>query len=317
MRRFLLERAVFALILVLVVPPLGFLLMTLAPGDATYEAVLAGTSAPGIARERDALHLDRSSLSRLGQWARGALRFDFGTSYRYQRPVAPLVAERAANTAILGVTALAVATIIGIPFGVLGANHRVVRGAIATGSTILLSLPPLVLALLLAYVAARTEWLPVGGMSDPLRPEWLPRSLDLARHLVVPAASLALPMAARLERLQARALGDTLGRPFVLAALARGLSQRRVLWRHAVPHALISVVAVYGLVVASLLSGSLAVEIVTAWPGLGRLTYEALVSRDAALAAGCATAAVMLVAVATLVSDVALAVIDPRLGEHE
>ena len=127
--------------------------------------------------------------------------------------------------------------------------------------------------------------------------------------------ALALPIAASLERLQSQAMHDALGEPSVRAALARGCSVRRVVWRHALRLSLKPVLAIYGVIVGSVLSGSFAVEIVTSWPGLGALMYEGLVSRDLYLVAGCAAAGSAFLALGILFSDIALALADPRVEE--
>jgi len=137
-------------------------------------------------------------------------------------------------------------------------------------------------------------------------------TVDLLWHLVVPATALALPIAAMFERVQSQSMADVIGQPYVLAALARGVPRSRVVWRDALRPALRPVAAVYGLVVGALFSGSFAVEVVTAWPGLGRLMLEALRARDLYLVAGCAAAGSVFLALGTLVSDMALAAIDPR-----
>jgi peptide/nickel transport system permease protein len=131
----------------------------------------------------------------------------------------------------------------------------------------------------------------------------------------VPVLALALPIAATFERLQAQALADTVRQPFVLATFARGVSERRVVWRDALKAALGPVAAMYGLVIGSLLSGSFVVEMVTAWPGLGRLMLDALRARDTYLVAGCAAAGTMFLAVGTLVSDAASVLVNPRIAE--
>jgi peptide/nickel transport system permease protein len=137
-------------------------------------------------------------------------------------------------------------------------------------------------------------------------------TLDLARHLIVPAAALALPLAAMFERLQSQAIGETIREPFVVATLARGVPRGRLVWRSALKPALRPIASVYGLVVGTLLSGSFAVEIMTAWPGLGRLMLDALTSRDVYLVAGCAAAGSIFLAIGALVSDALLAAVDPR-----
>jgi peptide/nickel transport system permease protein len=139
---------------------------------------------------------------------------------------------------------------------------------------------------------------------------------DVAWHLPVPVVALALPIAAMIERLLAQSMAETIDAPFILCAEARGVPRERLVWRHALPVALRPVAAVYGLIIGTLLSGSFMVEIITAWPGLGRLTYDALRGRDVFLVAGCAAAGAVFLALGSLVSDVAQAWLDPRGQER-
>jgi peptide/nickel transport system permease protein len=177
-------------------------------------------------------------------------------------------------------------------------------------------MPPLLTSLFLIFVAARTGWMPIAGMRSPGEsPTGL--TLDLLRHLIVPAGALALPLAAMFERLQAQAMAQTIGEPFVLATLARGVPRSRVVWRDALKASLRPVAAVYGLVVGTLLSGSFVVEVITAWPGLGRLMLDALRARDVFLVAGCAGAGSIFIALGSLLSDAALALVDPRAASSD
>ena len=178
----------------------------------------------------------------------------------------------------------------------------------------LLSLPPLLTSLFLIFIAARTGWMPIAGMRSAGEPS-TGLTLDLLRHLIVPAGALALPLAAMFERLQAQAMSEAITRPFVTAALARGVPRMRIVWRGALKAALQPVAAIYGLVIGSLLSGSFVVEVITAWPGLGSLMLQALRTRDVFLVAGCAGAGALFLACGTLVSDLALATLDPRARE--
>jgi peptide/nickel transport system permease protein len=320
---YLLRRALVAVLLMFIVSSGALLLAELAPGDFTVELARPGVSAETMARERARLGLDQPLLTQYLTWLRRVVRLDLGTSLRYGRPVAGLVAERAANTALLAVAALALATIVGIGLGVIsGSRPRerltvLIRAAAIVG----ISLPPLLTSLLLAFAAARTGWFPIGGMTSVAGletglldgPGALARMADLMWHLALPALALALPIGASLERMQSQAMVETLGEPFVTAARARGIPERRVLWKHALRVAIRPVAGVYGLIAGSLLSGSFAVEIVASWPGLGRLTYEALTARDVYLVAGCAAAGSAFLAVGSLLSDVILAWADPRI----
>jgi peptide/nickel transport system permease protein len=314
---YLARRLAFALILVLVVSSGALLLARLAPGDITSEGASTGVSRQARAAERARLGLDRPPGEQYLEWLGRVARFDFGTSLMYGRPVADLVGERARNTALLAAVALALATAVGLPLGVLAGSARRPPWAalVRAASLAALSLPSLVTSLLLVFVAARTGWFPIGGMTSASAAvsgwgAWLG---DLARHLVVPSTALALPIAAVLERLQAQAMAETLGEPFVHAAAARGTSRRRLIWRAALRPALRPVVAVYGVILGSLLSGSFVVEIVTSWPGLGRLMYDGLRARDLYLVAGCAAAGGAFLAAGGLLSDIVLMFVDPRL----
>jgi peptide/nickel transport system permease protein len=314
------RRAVFAVFLVFAVSSASLLLASLAPGDYVTGSVGFHVSAEAREAARARLGLDRSVGAQYRDWLIRAAHFDFGRSLQYDRPVADLIPERAANTAILALSALLVATLVGLPLGVITGSHEgrtggkgriggIVAGAIRAASLMLISLPPLLTSLFLVFAAARTGLLPVGGMTSS-------SGGDLLSHMVVPVAALALPLAAMFERLQSQAMSEIVGQPFVIATLGRGVPLSRVIWRDALKNALRPVASVYGLVIGTLLSGSFAVEAITAWPGLGTLMLNALRARDVYLVAGCAAAGSIFLAAGTLLSDAALALVDPRAARH-
>jgi peptide/nickel transport system permease protein len=315
--RYLARRLAFAVVLVATVSSASFVLARLAPGDYVTGTLGAHASSELIARERARLGLDKSLAAQYRDWAAAALRLDFGRSMLYDRPVGDLIPERAANTAILALAALLFATVVGIPLGIVTGSRRggALAGIVRATSIVLLSMPPLLTSLALVFVAARTGWLPIAGMRSSTGADDN-AVLDLVRHLIVPALAIGLPLAATLERLQAQAMSDTIGQPFVLAAAARGLPRSRVVWRGALKAALRPVAAMYGLMIGTLLSGSFAVEVITAWPGLGSLMLQALRARDIYLVAGCAGAGALFLALGTMASDVGLAMVDPRASER-
>ncbi len=319
MIRFLLRRLAFALLLVIAVSSAALLLTRLAPGDLTSE--LGPRARPeDIARARERFDLNRSPLAQLGGWAARAARFDFGDSFLYDRPVSPLIRRAAGNTAVLAVTALLLATLLGIPLGIVTGSRRGALAAFIRGvSLVCLSIPPLLTSLLLVFLASRTGWLPSGGMTSvaAIDAGWSTWILDVARHLPLPALALALPLAATFERLQAQAMAETIHQPFVVAALARGVTWRQLLIDHAWRASLRSMCAIYGLAIGALLSGSFVVEYVTAWPGLGRLMYEALRARDIYLVAGCAAMGGIFLAFGSVVADLLLFAADPRIREAQ
>ncbi|HEY2908368.1 MAG TPA: ABC transporter permease [Vicinamibacterales bacterium] len=315
MTAYLARRLLFALFLVFAVSSSAMILARIAPGDYVTEALGPGAHPDALAQARARYGLDRSVFAQYGDWLSHAVRFDFGRSMANDRPVGELIPERAANTALLAVSALTLATLIGIPLGIISGSRQggLLTTTIRALSIVLLSMPPLLTSLFLVFLAARTGWLPIGGMRSAGAPTGL--TLDLIRHLIVPATALALPLAAMFERLQSQAIAETIGQPFVLATLARGVPRSRVIWRDALKAALRPIASVYGLVVGTLLSGSFAVEIMTSWPGLGRLMLDALVARDVYLVAGCAAVGSVFLAAGTLLSDALLAAVDPRATE--
>ena len=312
--RFVVRRAAGGLAFALVVASLSMWLARLSPGDATTREAIAMTVEQRTAMRAE-LGLDQPLLTQYGRWLSGLARFDLGRSSLFKRPVADLVGERALNTALLAVAALVVASLVGIPLGrYTGASQTALARAVRAASVAVLSLPPLLGALLLVLLAAQTGWLPVGGMTSGglTGTAWL---TDLAWHLPVPVLALALPLAATLERVQSRAMAEAIGRPFVDASRARGLSRARTLRVHAWPASLAPVLGIYGVLVGALFSGSFVVEVVTSWPGLGRLLFDALLARDVWLVAGCGAAGAVSLAVATTMADVMHAALDPRLLE--
>lgn len=319
MLRFLARRLLFAVFLVVAVSSAALFLTRLAPGDVT--AQLGPFASPSeIASTRARFDLDRAPAVQWAVWAARASRFDFGNSFLYNRPVRGLIGRAAANTAALAVVALAAATLIGIPLGMFtGSRHGVAAGLVRAMSLVCISIPPLLTSLLLVFIASRTRWFPAGGMTsvDALDMQWSAWLADVASHLPLPALALALPVAATFERLQAQSMSEALHQPFLLAAIARGVAPDALIVRHAWRVSLRPICAVYGLAIGALLSGSFVVEYVTAWPGLGRLMFEALRARDIYLVAGCAATGGLFLAFGSLIGDLLLAAADPRAREAQ
>lgn len=310
--RFVLRRIVHAVLLIFAAASAALLLVHLAPGDP-FSAF--GVDPAVAAVERQRLGFDRPFAAQYLEWLARSVTLDFGESVRFHRPVSALLAERAWSTALLGMTALIAALGLGLPAGIRTASaprhwtSRVIRAA----SLLLVSVPPLVTALVLLLIAAKTGWFAAAGLGDSR--DSFGSIVSTLRLLPLPTLALALPIAASLERVQSSAMSDALADPSVLAARARGISARRTIWVHAWRLSLRPVLGVLGVVAGSVLSGSFIVEIVMSWPGLGDLMYEALVSRDVYLAAGCAAAGAAFLAVSLVAADLALVAADPRTGE--
>lgn len=297
--RFVIRRIAAGVLLILCVSSASLVAGHFLPGDATTELAAAGADARIIAQERARLGLDRSLGEQVLAWFAGLGRFDLGTSAAYRRPVAELVGERALNTAGLAGVALLIALAIGLPLGVLtGAKPGgLINATVAPLSVALVSCPPIVGALALTLFAVRTGWLSIAPGA-----------------VAVPALALGLPFAAMLERLQSRAIAEALAAPNLAATAARGVPRARLIWVHAARQSLQPVLGIFGIVLGALFGGSLAVEYISGWPGLGRLMYDALTSRDLYLVAGCSFAGGVFLAAGNLLSDVLRAVVDPRVA---
>ncbi|HEX6162798.1 MAG TPA: ABC transporter permease [Vicinamibacterales bacterium] len=319
MGRYLLTRLVFALLLVFIVSSAAWLLTRVVPGTfVDQECVTLSPKECDDLRKR--LGLDRPLWAEYLSWLSHAVRFDFGESLLYSRPVGPLIVERAANTAMLATIALVAATLIGIPLGIYsGTRAGIGRAIVRTLSVIAVSVPPLIGSLALVFLASRTGWFPVGGMSSAGGAEmtWAAWLADVARHLPLPALALAIPMAATLERLQSEAIAASSREPFVAASRARGVARARSILSHAWPVSLRPILGLYGVMIGTLFSGSFIVEVVTSWPGLGRLMWDALKARDLFLVAGCAATGALFLAAGTLIADLLLAYTDPRVRSGE
>lgn len=316
MLRRLALRLVLAVALVWAAGSLAFVMTQLAPGDAAQF-----DTGPGAAEARDALRarlgLDAPLSVRYGRWLTDVVQGSLGHSVLFERPVINVLRERTVNTAALALAALLMGSLLGLPLGVYAGAHPSTAGTrmIRAASALLVSIPSLLMALMLVLVSARTGWLPVGGMTgSAVASSLFPIILDRLSHLAVPALALALPLAAMLEQTQAQAMAAVSSARVIDGARARGLSRRAAVWRHAWPLSLGTVLPVYGVLAGSLFGGAVAVEAVTAWPGLGRLMIDAVRARDAALLAGAAMTTTALLAVITQAVDAVAVWCDPRTG---
>ena len=296
---FLLRRGLAASVFVLVVASAAFLLVQLAPGDAATHLELSGSDPNAAAAMRERLGLYRPMPAQFLAWLKGLATLDLGHSVSFERPVAEVVGTRLLNTVKLASVALLLATAVGIPAGVLTAAASRRWARISGGVSVLfLACPPIITALALMLLATRTGWLSTGHGAFAL-----------------PVLALALPTAAVLERIQSRASAEALAAPGIAAARARGISTPRLIWVHALRQSLAPVLGVYGIVIAAMFSGSVAVETMMTWPGLGDLAVRAVQARDLFLVTGCAAAVAALIAMAQLATDLLRAAIDPRVRD--
>jgi peptide/nickel transport system permease protein len=296
-----------------------FFLMRLAPGDPL--AQLAGErqmSLQEVQVLRARYGLDQPLTSQFSAFVRGVLRGDLGTSISQRRPVTNILAERLPATLLLGGTVLVLNFTIGIWLGVLQARRKGSRADrwLSTLSLTGYATPSFWLGLILVWLAAvRWHWFPAGGMVDPLRSgeSGLPRILDVAHHLVLPVLTLTIVSMAVTMRHQRTAMLEVLGADFVRTARAKGLDEGPVIWRHAWRNALFPIITLFGLWLPVLVTGSVFVEGVFAWPGLGSLSQEAISGRDYPLLMGTALLVSLTVVLGNVIADLAYFYLDPRV----
>ena len=321
MTRYILRRLALALATLAGILLLVFALLHLAPGDIVTGAEgAAGRSLTRGAASalRRTYGLDRPLASQLGAWLGRAWRFDFGDSFVDHRPVTVRIREALPFT--LGLNALALALILGIsvPLGVAQARRA---GSLFDRGTnallfLLFSMPSFWVAMLLVTLfSVHLRWLPLFGVAGDLSPgaSLAARLADRAAHLALPLVCLTYGGLAFVTRMVRSTMRETLGREFVLAARARGVSERRVIWAHAFRNALLPLVTLAGFLVPALFSGSVIVEQIFAWPGLGRLFFASVLARDYPVVLGLCTLSAAVTLASMLAADLVYAAADPRV----
>ena len=321
MSRWLLRRSLQAVVTFAVAVLLLFILLRVAPGDPL--ARLTGDRAVSeqeLARLRTRFGLDQPLATQLKAFLGGVARGDLGVSIEhYPERVTSLLAARLPATALLGGAVLLLNFSLGAWLGVRQAVRRgsrfdrwLTRLALAAYAT-----PSFWLGMVLvAFVSIRWHLLPAAQMSDPLLPAeagFLAKSLDVLRHLVLPALTLSITSIALPLRHQRAAMLASFRLDFVTAARARGITERRVLWRHAWRTTLVPMLTLLGLWLPILVSGSVFVEAVFNWPGLGSLAAEAIGARDYPVLLGAAMLVSAVVVLSGLLADLGYALLDPRV----
>jgi peptide/nickel transport system permease protein len=320
MKTFLIRRVLAAIPLVLIVTFITKALLVASPGDFLDTMRLM----PSISREHIAemvrlYHLDSDNiLERYWYWLWPALRGDFGFSFTKSAPVWSLIGERVLNTLLLTGSALVFSWVLAIPLGMLAAvyRNRWIDKLIGFISFFGLSIPSLFFSLLMILFAAKTGLFPVGGIHnqviwDVMTP-WQ-RFVDTLWHLVLPMIVLGTIGLAQYVRQMRSEMIETLSQDYIRTARAKGLSNWRVLSRHALGNAINPLVTIFGFSLATLLAGALVTEYVFGWPGLGTLIFDALINKDEPLVMAAVVMLVLMLVIGNLIADVLLALIDPRI----
>jgi ABC-type dipeptide/oligopeptide/nickel transport system permease component len=303
MARHIIHRLLLTLPALWLVLTLVFLLIHIVPGDPVEQMLGEGAS-PGQAQQlRSALGLDQPILIQYGHYLAQIAHGDLGQSLKFQLPVRRVIFDRYPATLQLAFLALFVCAAMAIPAGVLAAYRRGRPADRVIGVITLfgLALPNFALGpLLITLFSIKLGWLPVSGRGGTL-------------HYILPAATLGAALAAILTRMVRGAMLEELSSDYVRTARAKGLSTFAVLTRHALRNALIPIITILGLQFGTLLAGTIVTETIFSWPGIGRLTVQAISSRDYPLLQGCILVIALSYVLVNLLTDFLYAVIDPRV----
>jgi len=303
MIRHLLLRFLFTLPALWLILTMVFLLVHIVPGDPVQQMLGEGARAEDMERLHRALGLDLPLHVQYGRYLAGLLRGNWGQSFRFQTPVLRVVLERYPATITLALTGLLICAAIGIPAGVLAAHRRghATDRAVGFFTLLGLSVPNFALGpVLILLFSIQLGWLPVSGKEG-----WA--------SLVLPGITLGAALAAILTRTVRSSMIEELSSDYVRTARAKGLPESAVLFRHAFRNALIPIVTILGLQFGTLLAGTIVTETIFSWPGIGRLTVQAIQARDYPLLQGCILVIAFSYVVVNLLTDFIYALADPRI----
>ncbi len=316
-RRYIILRLLQFVPVVLAVIVINFVLIHLAPGDVAI--TLAGEDADPayIEHIREVYGLNRPLHEQLFSYLGQVLQGDLGTSFRSREPVMDEILRRVPATLLLVGAALFISVVLGTAIGTLVASRpgSSIDTVASTIAIALYSIPVFWLGLMLVLLfAVELRWFPTSGMFSLIGPrDPVGRSLDIAYHLVLPMLALSTVWIGQYLRLARTAVVQVLNEPYITTARAIGFSSRRVLLHYALRNAMLPIVTVLGLQIGLLLTGAVLTETVFSWPGLGRLIYEAILTRDTPLIMGAYVMMSIMVALASLVADLVYAYLDPRV----
>jgi len=317
--RYVLKRLLQAVPVVLAIIVVNFFLLQLAEGDAAdVLAGEAGSATPEyMAQLREKFGLDKPLIVQLGVYMKNMLTFDLGYSFRHDMPVAQLVLDRLVPTLLLMVSTIVLAVGLGIVLGLLAASGlNTWRDNIISVFALVSYATPLfwVGLMMIVVFSLKLRWFPTSGMENVAAfYEGFDRVKDIAHHLVMPTLTLSLFYLALYTRLMRASMLEQAGMDYVTTARAKGLTERRIVFVHILRNALLPVVTMAGVQVGSLIGGSVIVESVFAWPGLGMLAFEALFARDLNLLLGIFLLSALLVVAINLIVDLIYSWLDPRI----
>lgn len=321
---FIARRLLYAAITVVAVSMIAFFIIELAPGSALTEEISRlraqgnNVSVQQVAALEKQYGINDPWIVKYGKWAGGILHGNFGQSFLYREPVSQLIWSRLALSMSLSLGAIIVAWAVAIPIGVYSATHRysVADNIVTVIQFVGVAIPEFLLALAVMTAASKWFGVDVGGLnSNQYRnaPWSFAKFNDMLGHLWLPLLVIAVGSTAWLTRVMRANLFDVLGQQYVQTARAKGVPERKVIWKHAVRNALHPLVMTFGTTLSALISGEAIISIVFALPTTGQALIQTLISKDTYVAATLLVFLSILLVIGNLVSDIALAWIDPRV----
>lgn len=314
MNRYLLRRLTQLPVQLLILVVLAFALVHLTPGT-TGAVDVQSLGNENSAALRQQLGLDRPLYTQFGDWLWRMVRLDFGRSLLDNQPVRTKIGERLPATMLLVGSALILSLLIAVPLGVISSyyRHSILDYLLTVFAFFGVSIPAFWAAIVaIILFGVKLHWLPVQGMETVGQPV-SSHAWDVFKHLILPATVLALEGTAALARYVRSSMSEALAEDYVRTARAKGLRESAVLFRHALKNALLPLVTLVGLRLPSLIGGSVLVETVFAWPGIGRLGWDSVLKRDYPVVMGLVVCTGILTIVGNLLADVAYGAIDPRI----
>lgn len=305
MLRYLALRLAYTLPVIWLVVSIVFLLIHLVPGDPVLQMLGEGAPAADVQATRHAFGLDVPLATQYFRYWKGVLHGDFGPSLRYSQSVASLIVQRYPYTIQLTLAALLIAILASVPAGVHSARrrNRWDDRAISVVSLFGLSFPNFALGpILILLFAIKLGWLPVSGAGT-------------LANLVLPAITMGGALAAILTRMVRTSMLEELSHDYIRTARAKGLSERNVVYGHALRNAMIPIITVLGLQFGALLAGAIVTETIFSWPGIGRLTIQAIGNRDYYLVQGCILAIGLTYVMVNLLTDLLYSALNPRIRQ--
>lgn len=315
---YLIRRFGHAVLLLGVISIFSFVLLQWAPGNYFDSMRLdPHISAQTVNAMRARYEANGPFVVRYGRWISSIFRGDMGFSFAFGTAVAPLLWTRARNTLLLTISSTCLAWLLALPVGIWSAAKKDTLSDKICGlsTSSLMTIPDLLLSLILLLLAVRTGWFPTGGMISPSAAStgFWSEVADISRHLILPVAALAVSMLPILVRHIRSAMIDALESPFIRAAEGHGIPRRRLLFVYALRVASNPLVSLFGFSIAGMLSGSLIVEVVLSWPGLGPLMVQSILARDIYVVIGVVMLSSVFLVAGNLVADVLLFMTDPRI----